>query len=75
MTECLIDDEQGSLNSIRGCIDEIFTLKQIVEKICRVYMGLMDLKKAYNRVNREVLWQGLRMYDVARKLLEGIKSM
>ena len=75
MTGCLIDDEQGSLNSIRGCIDEIFTLKQIVEKICRVYMGLMDLKKAYNRVNREVLWQGLRMYDVARKLLEGIKSM
>ena len=26
-------------------------------------------------VNREVLWQKLRMYDVGSKLLNGIKSM
>ena len=38
-------------------------------------MGFMDLEKAYDRVNREALWQVLRMYDVWGKLLNGIKSM
>ena len=38
-------------------------------------MGFMDLEKAYNRVNREVLYQVMRMYDVGGKLLNSIKSM
>ena len=46
--------EQG-----RGCLDQIFTLKQIGEKArekkCRVYVVFMNLEKAYARVNREAL--------------------
>ena len=38
-------------------------------------MGFINLEKAYDRVNREALWQVLRMYDVGGKLLNGIKSM
>ena len=38
-------------------------------------MIFMDLKKVYDRVNREALWQVLRMYDVGGKLLNGIKSI
>ena len=38
-------------------------------------MGFMDLEKAYNRDNREALWQVLRKYDVGGKLLSGIESM
>ena len=30
----------------------------------RVYVGFIDFKKIYNRVNREALWQVLRMYDM-----------
>ena len=40
-----------------------------------MYVGFIDLEKAYDRVNREALWQVLRMYDVGGKLLSGIKSM
>ena len=36
-------------------------------------MGFISL--AYDRVNGEGLWQVLRMYDVGRKLLSGIKNM
>ena len=38
-------------------------------------MGFINLEKAYDRVNREALWQVLRMYDVGGELLGGIKSM
>ena len=40
-----------------------------------VYVGFMDLEKAHDRVNREALWQVLRMYVVFGKLLNGTKSM
>ena len=56
-----------------------FRLKQIGEKAkekkCRVYVGFIDLEKAYDRVNRKALWQVLRMYEVRGKLLSGIKNM
>ena len=40
-----------------------------------MYVGFMGLEKAYDRVNREDIWQVLRMYDVGGKLLNYIKSM
>ena len=40
-----------------------------------MYVDFIDLEKAYDRVNREALWQVLKMYDVGGKLLSGIKSM
>ena len=70
VTRGLIDDEQGAVRAGRGCVDQIFTLKQIGkksrEKKCRVCVGFIDLEKTYDRVNREALWQMLRMYDVWR---------
>ena len=38
-------------------------------------MNFINLEKTYSRVNREALWQVLRMYNVGDKLLSGIKSM
>ena len=38
-------------------------------------MGFIDLEKAYDRVNREALWQVLRMYDVGGKLVNGIEKL
>ena len=38
-------------------------------------MGFIDWEKAYGKVDREALWQVLRMYDMGVKLLGGNKSM
>ena len=45
------------------------------EKKRRAYVGFVCLEKAYDRVNREALWQVLRIYDACGKLLSGIKSV
>ena len=39
-----------------------------------VYVGFIDLEKTYDTVNRGVVLQVLRMYDVGGKLLSGIKK-
>ena len=38
-------------------------------------VGLMDLKKVYNRVNRQSKFQVLRMYDVGGELLTDSKGI
>ena len=38
------------------------------------FVVFIDLEKVSDRVNREAVWQVLRMYDVSGKLLSGIKS-
>ena len=49
-------DEQGGFRIGRGCLDQIFTVKQIVDKVIekdkKVYMAFVDLEKAYDNVNR-----------------------
>ena len=40
-----------------------------------MYVGFIDLEKAYGKVNREALWQVLKMHDVEGKFFNGIKSM
>ena len=49
-------------------VDQIFTLKQTGEKVqeknIRVYVSFVDLEDVYDRVNKEALWQVLRMYNV-----------
>ena len=40
-----------------------------------MYVGFIDLEKAYDSVNRKALWQLFRIYDVMGKLLYEIKSI
>ena len=79
MTKGLIEDVQGGFRAGRGCVDQLLIPKQIGdkarEKKCRVYVGFMDLEKAYDRVNWKELWQVMRIYDVGSKLLNGIESV
>ena len=59
MTGGLIDDQQRGFRAGSGCVDQIFTLKQIdekaIEKKRRVYVFFIYLEKVYDRVNRKAL--------------------
>ena len=67
-------DRVWSMMSKGGSPKSRWVIKHKKKKFI-LYVGFMDLKKTYDRVNSEALWQVLRMYDVGGKLLNGIKSM
>ena len=77
-TEHQIGEEQCGFRSGRGCVDQVFALKNVCEKYLDkqrdLYVAFMDLEKAYDRVDREALWKVLRIYGVGGKLLEAVRS-
>ena len=51
-------EEQGGFGKGRSCMDHIFTVQQVCEKVIEeksMVMVCVDLEKAYNKVDREKL--------------------
>ena len=78
-TEGVIGEEQGGFRRGRGCVDQVFVVRQVCEKYLAkgkdVFWAFMDLEKAYDRVDREALWSVLGMYGVGGRLLKAVKSL
>ena len=59
-----IDDSQFGFVPGRGTTDAIFVVRQLQEKYLaankRLYMAIVDLEKAFDRVPRKVIWWALR---------------
>ena len=79
LTEGSVMDEQGGFRSARGCIDQVFAVKQVIEKMIEkgrvMFMVFIDLEKAYDNVCREKLWRVLSGYGVRGRLLRSIKAL
>ena len=77
-TDEAIGEEQCGFRRGRGCSDQIFAVRQICERMLgknrEVFWAFMDLEKAYDRVDREALWQVLGIYGVGGCVLKGIQS-
>ena len=78
LTDSVMGEEQCGFRRGRGCVDQIFTVKQLCEKYARkgrtLYWAFMDLEKAYDRVDRDALWEVMRIYGVGGRLLRAVKS-
>ncbi len=78
VTEGKVSEEQGGFRKRRGCVDQIFAMKMLVEeylgKDIKLYATYMDLEKAYNRVDRETLWSVLKICGVGGQLLKEIQA-
>ena len=72
-------ESQNGFRRLRGCLDSIFTLKQLIKK--RVEHGLKtqlllpDLVKAFDRVPRELLWEVMRKQGVPSKRISLLKAL
>ena len=74
----ILPDSQSGFRKGRGCLDMIFVARQLMEKAREhgdsLYVMFVDLKKAYDSVPREALWQVLQKCGVPPQMLEVIKS-
>ena len=77
-TECAIRQEQCGFRQGRGCMDQVFAVRQVWEKYLAngkdVFWALIDLEKAYDTIDRHGMWQMLRVYGVCGKLLKAVQS-
>ena len=78
-TDKMLWDVQAGFRQGRGCTDQVFTLRSIINKHLdkdkKVYCAFMDLEKAYDRVVREELWKVLSVYGLDEQLIQGVKSL
>ena len=71
-------EEQAGFRRGRGCIDHIFTLKNIIEHSTEwqrtLYVNFVDFAKAFDSVHRHSLWKLLRAYGIPPTLLRSSKA-
>ena len=78
--EVLLRESQCGFRSGRGCADQLFSLRTLMEKAREfhrpLYICFVDLRKAYDTVNREALWSILQSsYRIPTKLLAVIQAV
>ena len=75
----VIVEVQSGFRRGRGCTDQIFIVRQICEKYLEkgrdLHFAFLDLEKAYDRVDRDAMWNVLRLYGIGDRLLRGVKSL
>ena len=76
--ECVIGEEQCGFRQGRGCMDQVFAVRQVSEKYLAngkdVFWAFADLEKAYDTIDRHRMSQMLRVYGVGGKLLKAVQS-
>lgn len=72
LTEHLLPESQCGFRKNRSTVDMIFTVRQLQEK-CReqhqdLFMAFVGLSKAFDTVNRELLWDILTKFGCPKKI-------
>lgn len=79
ITEEIILEEQNGFRKGRSCNDNVFTIKQIIEKRREfnqeTHLAFVDFEKAFDRVNRNKLWEIMTRKGYPLHLIESIKCL
>ena len=79
LAEEILSESQCGFRPARGTTDMIFSARQLQEK-CReqqkpLYMGFIDLTKAFDSVKRELLWEILSRYGCPPKFINILRLL
>jgi hypothetical protein len=65
--------EQAGFRKGRGCIDQIFALRNIIEQCLEwnapLHINFIDFRKAFDSVHRDTLWKILESYGIPEKII------
>jgi sorting nexin-29 len=77
--EAILLEDQNGFRIGRSCIDNVFTIKLTIETRrefhLETHIAFPDLEKAFDRVNRNQLWQILNKRGIPYHVIEVIKSL
>ena len=72
-------DNQAGFRKNRSCVDEITTLRLIVEQSLEwnssFYINFIDYEKAFDSVDRDMLWKIMRHYGIPEKIVNLVRSL
>ena len=78
-TDAKLREEQAGFRKNRSCIDQIASLRIIVEQSIEwnspLYINFVNYGKAFDSLDRETLWKLLRHYGIPEKITNLIKNM
>ena len=74
----ILRDHQAGFRQGRGCIDQIATLRIIVEQSLEfdssLYINFVDYEKAFDSLDRDTLWKLLQHYGIPEKIITLIRN-
>ena len=77
--ERVLREEQAGFRSGRGCTDQIFVLRTIVEQSLEwnssLYINYIDFEKAFDSIHHPSLWRILEAYGFPVKVINILKDM
>ena len=72
-------DMQAGFRTERSCADQIATLRIIIEQSLEfnspLYMNFIDFEKAFDSLDREVLWKLMEHYGIPIKFIRLVQNM
>ena len=76
----ILRKEQAGFRENRSTIDQIFTLRNILEQVnewnATLYTHfILDFEKAFDSIHRESLWNIMSIYGIPEELISLIKAM
>ena len=76
--DTILRKEQTGFRPGVGCIDHIFTLRNIIEQCIewntKVHINFIDLEKAFDSIHRDTLWNILLAYGYPERIVSIIKT-
>ena len=74
----ILRDHQAGFRQGRSCIDQIATLRSIVEQSIEfdssLHLNFVDYEKAFDSLDRDPLWKLLRNYGIPEKIITLIRN-
>ena len=74
-----LQDNQAGFRKNRSCVDQITTLRLIVEQSLEwnssFYINIIDYEKAFDSVDRDMLWKIMRHYGIPEKIVNLLRSL
>ena len=81
ITQIVLDtsEAQNGFRPGKGCIDRLFTVVNMIHNRLMGnksnFVAFIDLRKAYDSVNRDLLWKKLQRIGISKKMIIMIKNL